>query len=306
METDAQGNLTPEGTVLAAEAVGPETITKQLMEEANRAQQEADANIGAAQQITEVEAARAQAARFMAERRFADAKKALEEADELEKKAVDGLKAAEDLSEAPGSKRSRIFEPLRSRIQKRRAAAEQAPPIVEQPVAAVETEIPDTSISAISPVDQAVKTVSLYSKIAIVAGLLPGGLLNFAAVLAVQVTMVWKIANAFGHREGKERIRGSILSLVGAVLPTTIGHGVGALAIAAIPVALFGTVFTILVTPVFAYALTKAVGNVFTMHFESGGTLLTFDPKAFQDYFIREFQAAGGTLKTSVPQEQTV
>ncbi len=33
------------------------------------------------------------------------------------------------------------------------------------------------------------------------------------------------------------------------------------------------------------------------MHFESGGTLLTFDPKKFGDYFLSEFQKAGGTMR---------
>jgi hypothetical protein len=56
------------------------------------------------------------------------------------------------------------------------------------------------------------------------------------------------------------------------------------------------------VTPVLAYAMTKAVGGVFIMHFESGGTLLTFDPKAFREYFIKEFRAAGGVLKSDKEQ----
>ena len=42
--------------------------------------------------------------------------------------------------------------------------------------------------------------------------------------------------------------------------------------------------------------MTQAVGNTFVMHFESGGTLLTFDAEKFRDYFIKEFQEAGGTV----------
>jgi hypothetical protein len=75
-----------------------------------------------------------------------------------------------------------------------------------------------------------------------------------------------------------------------------VGHGTG-LAIASIPAVVAGTVVYFVATPILAYALTRAVGNVFIMHFESGGTLLTFDPKAFTEYFVSEFKKAGGTLR---------
>jgi hypothetical protein len=88
-----------------------------------------------------------------------------------------------------------------------------------------------------------------------------------------------------------------VLSLLGSAVPTGVGGGM-ALAVASIPAVITGTVLGFVVTPVLAYAMTKAVGGVFIMHFESGGTLLTFDPKAFREYFIKEFKAAGGMLKT--------
>jgi uncharacterized protein (DUF697 family) len=127
-------------------------------------------------------------------------------------------------------------------------------------------------------------------------GLLPGGLLNFGAILIVQIAMVWRIANIFGHKEGKEKIRGSILSLIGSAVPTVVGHSAG-FAVATIPAVIAGTAIYFIVTPVLAYAMTQAVGKAFIMHFESGGTLLTFDPRAFGEYFLKEFQAAGGTVK---------
>jgi uncharacterized protein (DUF697 family) len=145
-------------------------------------------------------------------------------------------------------------------------------------------------------VDKAVDIIKLYSKIAAVVGLLPGNILNFAGILAVMVMMVWRIAATFGQREGKDRVKGSIMALIGAVIPTSVGHGIAA-AVLAIPAVIAGSVLYFLVTPVLAYALTKAVGNTFVMHFESGGTLLDFDPKAFQEYFLKEFQEAGGQIK---------
>ena len=138
--------------------------------------------------------------------------------------------------------------------------------------------------------------VKLHSKIAAAVGLLPGGLLNFVGVLAVQVPMVFRIARKFGHNVSKEQVRGVLMSLFGSVIPGIIGQGTG-LALAAIPAVAAGTVVYFVATPILAYALTRAVGNVFIMPFESGGTLLTFDPKAFTEYFVNEFKQAGGSVR---------
>jgi uncharacterized protein (DUF697 family) len=37
---------------------------------------------------------------------------------------------------------------------------------------------------------------------------------------------------------------------------------------------------------------TSALGQLFIVHFETGGTLLTFDPSKMRDHFERELQAA--------------
>jgi CRP-like cAMP-binding protein/uncharacterized protein (DUF697 family) len=146
-------------------------------------------------------------------------------------------------------------------------------------------------------VDQAVKIVDRYSKIAAGAGLIPGAVINFAAILAVQVRMVWKLARLFGQRERVERIRGSIMSLLTSAIPAVVGHGT-ALAVTATAV-VAGSVLYFLFTPVLAYAVTQAVGRTFVMHFESGRTLLTFNAIAFQDYFLTEFHRAYGKKSTS-------
>ncbi|HEX4138428.1 MAG TPA: cyclic nucleotide-binding domain-containing protein [Bryobacteraceae bacterium] len=139
-------------------------------------------------------------------------------------------------------------------------------------------------------VDQAMKIVNRYSKIAAGAGLVPGALINFVAILAIQVRMVWKLARCFGYKEPVERVRGSIMSLLASGIPAALGHG-AALAVTTTAI-IGGSVLYFLFTPVLAYAVTQAVGRTFVMHFESGGTLLTFDATAFQDYFLSEFHQA--------------
>jgi uncharacterized protein (DUF697 family) len=221
----------------------------------------------------QAEALRARAMELMADKQFAQARKALEEAEALETAPV---------ADNPTGPR-KVLAALRWRLNRKSESGAKAK---EEGVVLTST----------ATVDKAVEIVELYSKIAAVVGLLPGNILNFAGILAVMVTMVWRVATTFGQNDGKNRIKGSIMALVGSVIPTGIGHGIAA-AVIAIPALIAGSVLYFLVTPVLAYALTKAVGNTFVMHFESGGTLLNFDPKGFQEYFLKEFQEAGGQVK---------
>jgi len=228
------------------------------------------------ERAAEAEAARTRAAQMLTERRFAEAKSALEEAEKLD-------------ADPPKWKMEshRMISSLRAKLPKRKTVDE------------AETAEKDAGGQiGVAAVDKSLEIVSFYSKVAAGVGLLPGGLLNFAGILAVQVTMVWKIANEFGHNEGKDRIRGSVLSLIGAVIPAGIGHSAGA----AIPAVIAGTVVYFVATPILAYATTQAVGNVFIMHFESGETLLTFDSKAFGEYFLKEFKKSGGTIVPDAPE----
>ncbi|MGH9841923.1 MAG: DUF697 domain-containing protein [Blastocatellia bacterium] len=250
--------------------------------EAKRALKDAE-NIQAegamTQRLAEAKAEREKAVTLTNEGKYSEARQALGRADELEA-LVAGWKG----------RSKRFFASVRSRLPERTKAGgkDQTESAEQQAVSAEQ--------SAAEPVAESLQIVSRESKWAAAVGLLPGGLLNFAAVLIVQVLMVRGIARAFGQKARKDQIRGVILSLFGAVIPVGIGHGAGA-AIASLPAAVAGTVVSFVATPILAYALTRAVGNVFIMHFESGGTLLTFDPKAFTEYFVSEFKKAGGSLR---------
>jgi uncharacterized protein (DUF697 family) len=239
-------------TTIDIEAVAPDT-QPHLSESATR--------------MAQAEAVRAQATQLLAEKKYVEARKALQEAQRLESAAKWKSKASD------------LFSSIRSRFpDSKQKQATDSP-----------AEVPQVQGRLAS----AKKVVSLYSKIAAGAGIVPGGLLNLAAILTVQVVMVWRIANIYGNKANKERIRGLIMSLIGSVIPTTLGHG-AAVAVASIPAAIAGTALYFVATPLLAYALTRAVGNTFIMHFESGVTLLTFDPKAFADHFAKEFRNAGG------------
>lgn len=247
---------------------------KRALKEAERLQTEESKD----QWLAEAKAEREKALLLTDEGKLIESKQALERADELEEKAA-GWKG----------RPRRLLTAFRSRLPHRATSADDKQ---QEGAETAEAATP----SATDAVTESLQIVSLHSKIAAGVGLLPGGILNFVGVLAVQVPMVWRIARKFGHNVTKEQVRGVLVSLFTSVIPGLVGHGAG-MAIASIPAMIAGTVVYFVATPILAYALTRAVGNMFIMHFESGGTLLTFDPKAFTEYFVNEFKKAGGTVR---------
>jgi uncharacterized protein (DUF697 family) len=261
----------------AAQDKAAQYLREQRYAEARRALNKAK-NIQAeevrCQRLTEMQAEREKALRLTNEGQYAEAGQSLQRADELAA-LVAGWKA----------RTKRCFASARSRVLERPTFGRKA-----------QTE------SAEQPVEERVKAssafVSRYAKIAAGVCFMPLPFIDFAALMTVQVLLVRRIAHLFGQTATKEQIRGLVVSLVGSVIPTGVGQGVGAtLSLSSLPVLVSGAVVYFVATPLLAYALTRAVGNVFIMHFESGGTLLTFDPKAFTEYFASEFKKAGGILR---------
>ena len=145
--------------------------------EAKRALKEAEqiqAEESKTQWVAEAKVEREKALLLTTEGKLAEVRQALERADELEQMAA-GWKG----------RPKRLLASVRSRLPERSKAGGK-----EKETAEAEHAEP----AATDPVAESLKIVSLHAKIAAAVGLLPGGLLNFVAVLAVQVPMVWRIA----------------------------------------------------------------------------------------------------------------
>jgi uncharacterized protein (DUF697 family) len=109
-------------------------------------------------------------------------------------------------------------------------------------------------------------------------GLLPLPVVDWAATTAVQVAMINELATLY-TRSGQPPVtaqtaRKWIASLAGGFVPTYLK---------AVP--LFGLTVGLLTGPLFYGAMTYAIGHVFVQHFETGGTLLTFDADKMRAYF---------------------
>lgn len=133
------------------------------------------------------------------------------------------------------------------------------------------------------------------------AGVVPVPIADVLAVMAVQVKMLKEFSDLYGFSftEGiAKKLVGALLTSLGVV---TLGASIGGSMAKFVPV--IGTTLGFVSVPILAGAVTHAVGTVFMMHFEAGGTLLDFDPKKMREYFQKEFEKAKHTV-TQLHKEQ--
>ncbi len=115
---------------------------------------------------------------------------------------------------------------------------------------------------------------------------------NVAGVAALQIKMLRELADHYSVPFENDRVKSILASLVGGVVGTRLGYGmVGT--IAKLP--LVGPILSVATLPIFAGAITYAVGKVFTTHFASGGTFLDFEPEKVRSYFNQQVGKAKAT-----------
>lgn len=157
---------------------------------------------------------------------------------------------------------------------------------------------------------QALDLVKRYANWSIVPGLLPTPVLDIALLIGIQLRMLSQLSKLYGVPFSKNLGKSIISSLLGSVIPTKFGFGYTGFFIKTIPV--IGGILNIAFMPAFAWASTYAIGKVFLQHFESGGTLLTFDPDAVREHYRQELEreytarTQGGPAKTAAEAQGAV
>jgi uncharacterized protein (DUF697 family) len=136
----------------------------------------------------------------------------------------------------------------------------------------------------------AMQVVNKYALFAGGAGLVPIPLFDIAAIAAVQVRMLSRLAANYDVPLSRERGKAAVTALLGSVVPTSLGYGMLGSVVQHVPV--IGPVLGVFTVGAFAVAATYAVGKVFIQHFESGGTFLDFDPATVRAHFARELATA--------------
>ena len=147
----------------------------------------------------------------------------------------------------------------------------------------------DANVIEISRVDEAGAIVKRMSAWGAGAGLIPMPLIDFAAIVTVQVMMINKLSHLYGIPFREHTVKNIVAVLIGSVLPQGLAGGAIGSFIKGIPVV--GQLAGVLVMPGFAAAVTWAMGRVFIQHFETGGTLLDFNAEKMRDHFKDEFEA---------------
>jgi len=114
-----------------------------------------------------------------------------------------------------------------------------------------------------------------------VAGFVPVPVIDLLAVGGLQVQMLRRLSQIYEVPFSDNRGKALIAALGGALVPTTSGIGAFSL-LKAVP--FVGTIVGGFVTPVLSAGATYGIGKAFIQHFESGGTLLDFNPPDYREF----------------------
>lgn len=118
-------------------------------------------------------------------------------------------------------------------------------------------------------------------------GAVPIPFVDVAGITAIQLSMINKLANYHNDTFSKKAATSIISSLVASVGAKGAATGAIGSLIKMIPVV--GTVAGAVTFPAVAGATTFALGQVFIRHYESGGTLLSFNTESAKEFFQDQY-----------------
>lgn len=151
--------------------------------------------------------------------------------------------------------------------------------MAEKSTASVETT--STASTPVEPRDEvASRLVDRFAVWSGVAGLIPVPIVDVAAVGGVQVQMLRRLSQIYDVPFSENRGKSLIAVLAGALVPLTSTIGIYS-TVKAVP--FIGTIIGELAMPVLSAGATYAIGQAFIKHFESGGTLLDFNPPDYRE-----------------------
>lgn len=127
-------------------------------------------------------------------------------------------------------------------------------------------------------------------------GLLPIPVVDMMAIGGLQVWLVRELAKIYDVPFSRDRAKAVVSALIGVAAPAMLAGGMASL-IKVVPV--IGQILTIAVAPGLAAASTLALGRVFNVHFQTGGTLLDFDADKMAAFFVEELEKAKAEVATA-------
>lgn len=138
--------------------------------------------------------------------------------------------------------------------------------------------------------------VKKYMLAAFVVGFVPLPLLDTAALLGLQLTMLHSLARLYRVEFSMQLGESVLAALLGSGIPVSLSTNLARL-VKGVP--LYGLAVGMISTALFGGASTYAIGKVFIQHFESGNTFLTFDPQRVRAYYAQQFEQGKQEVRES-------
>jgi uncharacterized protein (DUF697 family) len=168
------------------------------------------------------------------------------------------------------------------------------------------TESPETGQATAETPEQrhetAAKLVDRFSLWSGVGGLIPLPFVDVLAVGGLQLQMLRRLSQMYDVEFSENRGKALIASIAGTMIPVTSGMG-AASALNSVP--LLGMIASAFVMPVLSAGATYAIGKAFVQHFESGGTLLDFNPPDYKEFIKAQKEMWDSRTKRSSADAQT-
>lgn len=121
-------------------------------------------------------------------------------------------------------------------------------------------------------------------------GLVPLPIVDFLGVSAVHLKMLRELSELYNVQFSEQLAKKLLASLVAGLGSAGLGTFIAVSFFKFVP--LIGPSLGAISLPVLSGAITLAIGRVFVAHFESGGTILDFNPNAIREHFRAEFEQA--------------
>jgi uncharacterized protein (DUF697 family) len=150
--------------------------------------------------------------------------------------------------------------------------------------------------------ETAAKLVDRFAVWSGVAGLIPLPFVDVLAVGGLQLQMLRRVSQLYDVQFSENRGKALIASIAGTMIPVTSGMG-AASALKSVPI--LGMVASAFVMPVLSAGATYAIGKAFIQHFESGGTLLDFNPPDYKEFIKAQKEMWDSRTKRSSVDAQT-
>lgn len=147
-----------------------------------------------------------------------------------------------------------------------------------------------------SKTDNANETVRKYTLGALAVGFVPCPFIDMLILSTAQLKMLHSLSRVYDIEFSDNLGKSLIAALLGGGVSSRLSVSLASLG-KSLPVTWTTSAISV---SLFGGASTYAIGKVFILHFESGGTFLNFDPQQVRGYYADQFENGKEEIKESI------